>query len=118
MASNRYGGGIGAQAFDDLEKNLEFHERHELIAYAEARLGIELEDFVASPIGRFVVGRAQQDIGDFIDWALSDDAAANPHLFVERRAKALAARTLVGWLSEQIASGLTATQQLNRTEQG
>lgn len=116
MASNRFGGGIGVQAFDELEQNIEFTERREVLAYAEARLGIELEEFLASPIGRFVAGRAQQEVGEFIDWAMSDEAT--PEQFMERRAKALAARTLIGWLSEQIVTGLSATQQLTQDPQG
>lgn len=116
MGFNRYGGGLGVQSFDDLEKHLEFVEEGQLLRYAEAKLGVQIEEFVASPIGRFVIGSARQEIGEFIDWALSDDC--NAEEFKQRRAKALAARTLVGWFAEQVASGLSAEQSLRESERG
>lgn len=116
MASNRYGGGMGVQSFDDLEKHLEFTEEGHLLRYAEAKLGVQIEDFVASPVGRYVIGAARQEISDFIDWALSEDCIEEE--FKQRRAKALAARTLVGWFAERVASGLSAEQSLRESERG
>lgn len=116
MASNRFGGDLGVQALEEMESAIEFTEERQVLQYAEAKLGLEIEDFLATNVGRFIVGRARQDIEEFTDWSLSEDA--DPSEFAKRRAKALAARTLVGWLSEQVAAGLAAEQQLNHPEQG
>lgn len=116
MAFDRMVRGLGVQSFDDLEKDLEIRNEREALAYAEAKLGIELEAFASSTVGRYVVGRAREEIEEFLTWSLSEEAT--PAQFMERRAKALAARTLVGWLAEQVKDGLTATQQLNQNEQG
>ncbi len=116
MGSNRYGGGLGIQAFDELEKDLAITDERELVQFAEAKLGVELEDFLASPVGRYVIGRARHEIEDFNDWALSDQAM--PEQFQQRRANALAARTLISWLSEQVAAGLAAEAQLKNPQQG
>lgn len=116
MGSNRYGGGVGVQSFEDMERELEFVEERQVLQYAEAKLGVQIEDWAASPVGRFVVGSAKQEISAFMDWALSQDARAEE--FEQRRAKALAARTLVQWFSEQVLAGLSAEKQLRASEQG
>jgi hypothetical protein len=93
------------QAFGDT-----ITDASERLAFADAIVGVEVEKWAQSTQGRYVIGRAAIEVREFIDWALSQDA--DPTEFVQRRAKALAARTLVTWLTEQILSGRTSEQQL------
>lgn len=84
------------------------------VLLADIQVGMELEDWISSNAGRYIVGCARDEVRDFLNWALSGDASAEK--FMQMRAKALAARTLIQWTAEQIISGRNSQRQLQKTE--
>ena len=96
--------GYGAQIVDPQER----------VLFADAVLGHEAQLWLKSPMGRFIAGRAKEELDDFVVWAMSADATAEE--FPQRRARALAARTLLAWTTEQIEAGVAAEYRLAQNE--
>lgn len=84
----------------------------EKLLFADAVLGHELQLWAKSQVGRYVIGRAKIEVIEFLEWSLSDDAT--PDKFEQRRAKALAARTLLQWTLEQVQAGSAAEHSLEQ----
>ena len=87
--------------------SLDISERQML---ADAQIGIELEHWMKTPEGAYIVGRAREEMALFLDWCLSDDA--DPTKFAHQRMKALAAKQVVEWTLDQIRVGQAAEAQL------
>lgn len=83
----------------------------ERLMLARVAVGMNIETFLATDTGRFIVGRMQQEVTDFVQWALSDEASAET--FEKARAKALAARTAVEWMLDQVTDGRAAVHELD-----
>lgn len=79
--------------------------------FAEAKLGIECETFMASDIGRFFIGRAENEI----EAAQSLLEQCDPENAKEVRAlqnRIWRARSITDWLQEAINNGHMAEEQL------
>lgn len=74
-----------------------------------ARLGIEVEAWFRTPIGRYVLERAEREVEEaFSQWLDTDPDHQDPGL--HRRANA--ARDAVAWLNDAISDGEAAHRDL------
>lgn len=80
------------------------------VLIARAQVGIELETFMASDVGRYLTGKAVEAATEFVHWALSEQASAET--FEKERAKALAARQALQWTFDQVVDGHAALREL------
>lgn len=86
--------------------------------FADALLSAELERWLGSSVGRYLVGRAAEEVKDFVSWSLSAEAAqADIKEFQTQRSRAVAAQTLVQWAVEQINAGRMSERRLIEAEQ-
>lgn len=75
--------------------------------FAEAALGRDVEEFISSDVGRYLIGRCQQEIQD----AQEKLAIVSP--WRRNRIKQLQneiwrARSVIGWLQEIVSAGKQA----------
>jgi len=77
---------------------------------ANVALGIEIEAWLQSEVGRFIVARAAEVTEQFIAWTLSADS--KPEQFAAKRAEALAARQALVWACEQVAEAQRIETQI------
>lgn len=93
-------------------QGVEFTSDEERAYFEEARLGIEIENFIVrSEIGRYLHGRAKLDY----EQAKEDLLACDPHdgaSAAECRHRAGVANSLMRYISEGIANGRNSEQQL------
>ena len=83
--------------------------------WAEAILGKDAEAFLASDIGRYLIGRAKQDENEALA-GLLDVKATNTEEIQNLQAKAWRARSFKGWLIGLIEAGRTAEGVLSSDE--
>lgn len=78
---------------------------------AEAMLGRDAEEFLASDLGRFMLARAEEEEQDALN-ALARISPWRRRRIAELQAKLWRARSFKQWLGELIQAGRQATQQL------
>lgn len=83
------------------------------ILWAEAALGREAEEFLSSEIGRYIVGRCEQEIQE------AQDALATVSPWRRNRIKQLQneiwrARSVRQWVAELVIQGREAEKQLEQ----
>lgn len=92
----------------------DFLNEQERLYFAEARLGIEVEKFLKSDVGRYLHGRARQEYEEAKELMLE----CNPSTLLGRRKirklqnKAQTAARFMQWCAEGIANGRGAEVQL------
>lgn len=88
----------------------------EEILFAEAVLGKEAEEFLASQVGRYLVGRAEQEERE----ALNLLATVSPwrrNRIRQLQCDVAVARSIKGWLAEMITAGNAAMHQLELSQE-
>lgn len=80
---------------------------------AEAVLGRDAEEFLRSDIGRYIVGRCQQDIED-AHAGLTSVSPWRRNRIKELQNQAWRAKSVQGWLVELIQQGRQAEQALEQ----
>lgn len=78
---------------------------------AEAILGKDAEEFLSSELGRYLIGRAEQEEQEALN-ELAIVSADNPSAVRELQAKAWRARSVKGWLAELVSAGRSAMAAL------
>jgi len=100
---------------------LEVDYEQELNDYViRARLGIEVEDFLRSTVGRYLHQRAKIDYEDAKEELLACDLTSREGRENATKAqhKANVANTFIRYCAEAIQDGFAAEKELNREEQG
>ena len=101
-------------AEDDRLRGVEFVDLQEREYFARAKLGLDVYDFLRSPVGRYLHGCAKQEIETLRD----ELEKSNPDSIFGRRkvrrlqTEAKAARMFMRWLAEAIQDGDFASRQL------
>ncbi len=85
------------------------------VLLAEAILGRDAEEFEKSELGRYLLGRAEQEENEALN-ALADVSADDTKAVRDLQAKAWRARSFKTWIRELIAGGKTAESQLSELE--
>lgn len=81
-----------------------FDSDEDRFLFAEAQLGIELENFLRTNVGRYLVGRCQGVVGEFSGWVLGQvDPSAED--FKRRHLQAQAAQMVIGFINEAVVQG-------------
>jgi hypothetical protein len=100
---------------DDLS-GIEFIDTKERLYFERARLGFQVLDFLRSPVGRYLHGRAKLDL----DECKQDALDCNPDSFFGRRKlkkiqrKADAAKSFIRYCTDAITDGQHAEQELEQ----
>jgi hypothetical protein len=103
-----------AKAEEDRLANVTFVDQKERLYFAQAKLGIDVYDFLNGTTGRYLHGCAKQEVEAYRD-ALEE---CNPHSLFGRRKiarlqkKAEAARMFMRWCSDAIQEGNSASHEL------
>jgi len=98
----------------DLINTLEFVDRNEQVHFARAQLGEQVKDFLRGPAGRYLHGRAKQQLQECQEKALE----CNPNSFFGRRKlKAIQrdagiARSFMTWCADAIQEGEFSYREL------
>jgi len=77
------------------------------LALAEARFGIEVEQFLLSQIGQYLIGRAEIDEREALE-ALGEVDPEDPKAIREAQFKLQVARAVPRWIRDAIQSGRIA----------
>lgn len=91
----------------ELINRLEFVDDQERLYFAKAQLGEQIREFLVSPAGRYLHGRAKQQLQGCQEEALS----CNPNSFFGRRKlsriqrDAEVARSFMSWCADAITEG-------------
>lgn len=94
---------------------VDFVDEKERELFARSQLGVKIRDFIESDVGRYLQGRAQQEI----EQAQVDALDCNPRTWWGRRKllklqdKAGVARSFLRWIVEAIQDGEVAFQELS-----
>lgn len=88
---------------------------HDLLL-AEAVLGRDAEEFVASELGRFILGRCDVEITDAMD-ELSRVWSWRRRRIQELQNRIWRARSMKQWIVELVSNGRAAEAALNETEE-
>lgn len=97
-------------------EGIEFVDEKERELFARARLGVEVEDFLMTNVGRYLHGRAKIEMQQ----AEKDALESDPDTFWGRRKlrkareKARCARNFVVWCADAIVDGKHADQELSQ----
>jgi len=85
------------------------------VRYADARVGMQVETFLRSEVGQYLIGRAEQQENDAIEALIALDSW---HFLKIRKARnAIAvARSLREWLSDAVQAGIAAGANLQAEE--
>lgn len=89
---------------------------HDDVTMAEAKFGIEVERFLSSDIGRYLIGRAEGEEHE----ALQILAEVDPHDSneIERQQNQIwRARSIQQWLVQAVQAGLMAQHQIETEEE-
>jgi len=98
----------------NLINTIEFVDRNERIHFAKAQLGEQVKDFLRGPAGRYLHGRAKQQLQECQEKALE----CNPFsLFGRRKLKALqhdagVAKAFMSWCADAIQEGEHSYKEL------
>jgi hypothetical protein len=82
---------------------------------AEVRLGMQAEDFVRSPIGRYLLGRAQIEVDDATT-KLKRVSPADTEAVRALQNRVLLMESFGGWIQDAIANGNNAEAQLQHQD--
>ena len=85
------------------------------LLFAEAVLGKDAEEFLGSELGRYILGRAEQEEKEAID-ALALVSSWRRNRIRELQAQVWRARSVKQWLGELIQAGHQAQMQLVEKE--
>ena len=85
------------------------------LLFAEAVLGKDAEEFLGSELGRYILGRAEQEEKEAID-ALAVVSSWRRNRIRELQAQVWRARSVKQWLGELIQAGHQAQMQLVEKE--
>lgn len=100
-------------------QQIEFIDERERLYFAKAQLGEQIREFLASPTGRYMHGRAKEDLEEARDAALD----INPWSpFTRRklarvRLQAEIARNFIKWATDAIMEAESAYAQLEEYRQ-
>lgn len=83
--------------------------------YAEAMLGQDVESFLASDIGRYLIGRADQESAEAVN-KLKTCFPWRRRRITELQNQIWRAESFQSWLGELIIRGRQATSQLEQQE--
>lgn len=83
--------------------------------FAEAILGKDAEEFLASDIGRYLVARAEEEEREALD-ALATVWPWRRRRIAQLQTRLWRARSVKGWLAELITTGHQALQQLENLQ--
>lgn len=86
------------------------------VLLAEAVLGKDAEEFLKSDIGRYMVGRAEQEESEALD-ALAEVSFWRWRRVMQLQNRVWRARALKGWLEELVVIGRQAMQTLEAAEE-
>jgi hypothetical protein len=97
---------------------VDFIDEKERELFARAQLGSQTRQFLDSDLGRYLHGRAKQEIEQAQVDALEVDAVSwrwwrNRHKLLKLQMKAAVARQFLRWIIEAIQDGEIAFQELN-----
>ena len=98
-----------------LVNTLEFVDSNERAHFARAQLGEQVREFLSQPAGRYLHGRAKQELQDAQELALD----CNPDSFFGRRKlkkiqqKAGIARAFMSWCADAITEGEFSFRELD-----
>lgn len=98
--------------------NLEFTSEAERSYFAEAHLGLKVQEFLTSEVGRYLHGRAKIEYEEAKQSIL--ELEQGDHDFISQFSKlkmtASTAEKFMMWCADAINSGVTAEAQLNSLE--
>lgn len=99
----------------DKLRNLQFIDEKERLLFAEAQLGHQVLDFLQSPTGRYLHGRAKAEFEQAQVEALEidPDSWLGRRKLRKLRARAEFARHFLKWCVEAINDGEIATQEIS-----
>ena len=100
----------------NIEEFLEFRSDDERALFTEARLGQEAIDFLSSPLGVLLQGRADSEHQEAAEQLLEVDCH-DAALIQDMQCKARVAANFIRWVGEAIQNGNNAEQQLEMIEQ-
>lgn len=83
------------------------------LAFAEARFGVTVEEFLASEIGRYLMGRADADLEE----ARTQLETVTPDQLRAAQLKAAVPRAFKSWLEDALINGHVAEDYLRQTEE-
>lgn len=91
----------------ELVNKLDFVDSKERVLFAKAQLGEQAREFLATPVGRYLHGRAQQDMDDVKDQLLGTnvDSFFGRRKFRRLQSKAECARMFMAYLVDAITEG-------------
>lgn len=98
----------------ELLNTLQFVDDREKQYFAEAQLGLQVRDFLASPAGRYLHGRAKLELEEVKEELLK----LNPYSLFGRRAfkrlkeRQAHAENFMRWCAEAITEGVQAERKL------
>lgn len=99
----------------ELQAILETLDPHTRTLVAEADLANEAVEWLRSPVGRYIVGCAHQEIAD-AQQALAATAAWRRRRIQELQNRIWRAQNLLSWLRELVLAGHQATRTLVEAE--
>ncbi len=93
------------------EEFITFRSEDERALFTEARLGQEAINFLSSPLGRLLQGRAEAERQEVAEQLLETDCS-DAGLIRDLQCKAQVAGNFIRWIGEAIQNGNNAEQQL------
>lgn len=98
--------------FQDGDFTVEFADQREENLIRRAVLGREAQDFLASQVGRYVVGAAAQDQAE-IERKLTKVSPWNRRRILRLQQEHRAVELAIGWITEMVQDGAHAERQLD-----
>lgn len=82
-----------------------------------ARVGIELEKYLSTPVGKSLVKRAELQIEEAVSKMLELDPDENRTAFRKHRMDALVAQQALTWLADILADGKQAEDSIHKQDE-
>lgn len=92
-----------------------FNSEEDRFLFAEAHLGIELENFLRTNVGRYLRGRCEGVVQEFNAWVLGSVDPEREE-FRKRHLEARAAQMVMKFISEAVVQGQHAQQALEERD--
>lgn len=83
--------------------------------FAEVRLGVAMREFLATPVGSYLLGRAQQAV-ESAQKELLAVSASDADMIRDLQMQGRAAQLLMQWVGDAITNGDASEQQLYELE--
>lgn len=96
----------------DLE---DYTSKEDKFLFAEAQVGYELEKFLSTNVGRYLVGRAEGVIAEFNEWVLAQPSPDTDE-FKKRHLDARAMQAMIGFINEAVNNGKHAEKALGERD--